>query len=83
MKESHGQYKIFFHMNLENIISKSIKKNEGGGLFAIIKNGVVFDSVGINFSEVSGKFHKTLSLCSSFAVLYVGIHFFLSNSFLV
>jgi len=33
-------------------------KNKGGGKYAIIKDGLVFDSVGINFSEVSGKFHK-------------------------
>ena len=37
---------------------KSKIKNEGGGTFSIIKNGHVFDSVGVNFSEVSGKFHK-------------------------
>ena len=37
---------------------KSREKNEGGGIYAIIRNGLVFDSVGINFSEVSGKFHK-------------------------
>ena len=37
---------------------KSKIKNEGGGTFLIIKNGNVFDSVGVNFSEVSGKFHK-------------------------
>ena len=37
---------------------KSKNKNEGGGNYYIIKNGHVFDSVGINFSEVSGKFHK-------------------------
>ena len=37
---------------------KSEKKNEGGGTYAIIRNGLVFDSVGINFSKVSGKFHK-------------------------
>ena len=37
---------------------KSINKNEGGGTYAIIRNGLVFDSVGINFSKVSGKFHK-------------------------
>jgi len=37
---------------------KSNKKNDGGGTFAIIKNGLVFDRVGVNFSEVSGKFHK-------------------------
>jgi len=34
------------------------KKNEGGGMFYIIKNGLVFESVGINFSEVNGKFEK-------------------------
>ena len=37
---------------------KSREKNEGGGIYAIIRNGLVFDSVGINFSEVSGKLHK-------------------------
>jgi len=37
---------------------KSKIKNEGGGIYFIIKNGLVFDSVGINFSEVSGKFKK-------------------------
>ena len=35
---------------------KSTIKNEGGGTFFRIKNGHVFDSVGVNFSEVSGKF---------------------------
>jgi len=41
-------------------IKKNWKKsiNEGGGTYARIKNGIVFDSVGVNFSEVSGKFHK-------------------------
>ena len=37
---------------------KSKIKNEGGGTFSTIRNGLVFDSVGVNFSEVSGKFHK-------------------------
>ncbi len=37
---------------------KSKTNNEGGGTFAKINNGLVFDSVGVNFSEVSGKFHK-------------------------
>ena len=37
---------------------KSETKNNGGGTFAIIKNGLIFDSLGVNFSEVSGKFHK-------------------------
>ena len=42
----------------KNTWKKSKIKNEGGGSYAIIKNGLVFDSVGVNFSEVSGKFHK-------------------------
>ena len=40
---------------------KSKNKNEGGGTFASIKNGLVFDSVGVNFSEVSGKFLRKFS----------------------
>ena len=50
-----GQKPKFFE---KNIWKKSKMKNEGGGSYAIIKNGLVFDSVGVNFSEVSGKFHK-------------------------
>ena len=42
----------------KNSWKKSERKNEGGGSFAVIKNGLVFDSLGVNFSEVSGKFHK-------------------------
>jgi len=37
---------------------KSNNSGEGGGTYSIIKNGLVFDSVGVNFSEVSGKFSK-------------------------
>ena len=37
---------------------KSKTRNEGGGSFYKIKNGLVFDSAGINFSEVSGKLSK-------------------------
>jgi len=33
-------------------------KDEGGGEYFLIKNGLLFDSVGINFSKVSGKFEK-------------------------
>ena len=40
----------------KKIWKKSI--NEGGGMHAIIKNGLIFDSVGVNFSEVKGKFSK-------------------------
>ena len=43
---------------IKNVWKKSNKKNEGGGAYYIIKNGLVFDSVGVNFSEVSGKFNK-------------------------
>ena len=40
-------------------LGKSLKNpKEGGGVYYIIKNGAIFDSVGINFSEVSGKFSK-------------------------
>ena len=42
----------------KKIWKKSEKKNEGGGMFYIIKKGLVFESVGINFSEVNGKFEK-------------------------
>ena len=33
-------------------------KDEGGGEFRILENGKVFDKVGVNFSEVYGKFSK-------------------------
>ena len=35
-------------------------KNEGGGEYRILKNGKVFDKVGVNFSRVNGKFPKQL-----------------------
>ena len=38
--------------------TKSNNVSEGGGSYSIIKNGLIFDSVGVNFSEVSGKFNK-------------------------
>ncbi len=52
--------------NLENKKTKfkitkwkrSVKNNEGGGEFRILKNGNVFDKVGVNFSRVNGKFPK-------------------------
>ena len=34
------------------------KKDQGGGEFRIFENGKVFDKVGVNFSEVYGKFSK-------------------------
>ena len=35
-------------------------KDEGGGEFRILKNGKVFEKVGVNFSEVQGKFSNTM-----------------------
>ena len=54
---------------IEDIENNSIKfiskewrrskiKNEGGGEYRIIENGKIFDKVGVNFSEVHGKFSK-------------------------
>ena len=37
---------------------KNLKKNEGGGEYRILKNGKIFDKVGVNFSKVYGKFPK-------------------------
>ena len=41
-----GQKPKYFE---KNTWKKSKMKNEGGGSYAIIKNGLVFDSVGANF----------------------------------
>jgi coproporphyrinogen III oxidase len=38
---------------------KNTNKDEGGGEFRILKDGKVFDKVGVNFSEVYGKFPKS------------------------
>ena len=35
-------------------------KDEGGGEFRILKNGKIFEKVGVNFSEVHGKFSKEI-----------------------
>ncbi len=40
------------------IWSKNSKKDEGGGEYRIIKNGKIFEKVGVNFSKVYGKFPK-------------------------
>ena len=37
---------------------RSNKKDEGGGEFRILKNGKIFEKVGVNFSKVYGKFPK-------------------------
>ncbi len=37
---------------------KNQKKDEGGGEYRILKDGRIFDKVGVNFSKVYGKFPK-------------------------
>ncbi len=37
---------------------KNLQKDEGGGEYRILENGKIFDKVGVNFSEVYGKFSK-------------------------
>ena len=44
-------------MNIEKLKHKKNKI----GIKTIIKNSLIFDSVGVNFSEVSGKFKKKFS----------------------
>jgi len=43
-----------------NSWNKSSLKDEGGGEYRILKNGKVFEKVGVNFSEVYGKFSKEM-----------------------
>ena len=40
---------------------KNKKRNEGGGEYRILKNGKIFEKVGVNFSEVKGKFSKEIA----------------------
>ncbi|MDB4157584.1 oxygen-dependent coproporphyrinogen oxidase [Candidatus Pelagibacter sp.] len=40
--------------------SRNETNDEGGGEFRILKNGKVFEKVGVNFSEVYGKFTKEM-----------------------
>ena len=57
--------------DIEKIENKKIKfkskiwsrnkiKDEGGGEFRILKNGKIFEKVGVNFSEVYGKFSNKM-----------------------
>ena len=46
---------------ISNRWKKNKKKDEGGGEYRILKNGKVFEKVGVNFSEVYGKFSKEFS----------------------
>ena len=45
---------------LSNNWSRNSLKDEGGGEYRILKNGKIFDKVGVNFSEVYGKFTKEM-----------------------
>ena len=38
-------------------------KDEGGGEYRILKDGKIFEKVGVNFSKVHGKFPKKYSRC--------------------
>ena len=42
------------------IWNRSKIKDEGGGEFKVLKNGKIFEKVGVNFSEVYGKFPKEM-----------------------
>ena len=42
----------------KKIWKRNLKKDEGGGEYRILKNGKIFDKVGVNFSKVYGKFPK-------------------------
>ncbi len=43
---------------ISNHWERNKKKDEGGGEYRILENGKVFEKVGVNFSEVYGKFSK-------------------------
>ncbi len=52
IEELEGKKNIFRYKSWR----RSLKKNEGGGEFMIFENGKIFEKVGVNFSEVYGKF---------------------------
>tara|TARA_B100000427_G_scaffold188148_1_gene156397 strand:+ start:1196 stop:2023 length:828 start_codon:yes stop_codon:yes gene_type:complete len=54
IEELEGKKNIFEYTNWE----RGKKSKEGGGEFRIYKNGKIFEKVGVNFSEVYGKFSK-------------------------
>ena len=45
---------------ISNNWNKDLIKNEGGGESRILKNGKIFEKVGVNFSEVNGKFSNEM-----------------------
>ena len=63
-KEFEG-YEIEFSKRKKTLPKRFKKKiwskknsDEGGGQYFILKNGYVFDQVGVNFSKVQGEFPK-------------------------
>ena len=54
IEELEGGSKLFKYKNWE----RGKKSNEGGGQSRIFENGKIFEKVGINFSEVYGKFSE-------------------------
>ena len=54
IEELEGGSKLFKYKNWE----RGKNSNEGGGQSRIFENGKIFDKVGVNFSEVYGKFSK-------------------------
>jgi len=54
IEELEGSSNLFKYTNWE----RGKKSSEGGGQFRIHKNGKIFEKVGVNFSEVYGKFSK-------------------------
>ena len=54
IEELEGKKNLFKITNWK----RGKNKNEGGGQFRIFENGKIFEKVGVNFSEVHGKFSK-------------------------
>ena len=54
IEELEGKKNLFKITNWK----RGKNKNEGGGQFRIFENGKIFEKVGVNFSEVYGKFSK-------------------------
>ena len=54
IEELEGSSNLFKYKNWE----RRKKSSEGGGQFRIHENGKIFEKVGVNFSEVYGKFSK-------------------------
>ena len=58
IEELEGKKKLFTSKSWK----RSTNKNEGGGEFRIFENGKIFEKVGVNYSEVHGKFSKKFQI---------------------